>query len=122
MALLDLEMAKRHLRVDFSDDDFVIDLYLGAAERSVTEYLDRVVLPEGTDLPGEEDEGYDETAMLVNPAIQAAILLITSHLYENRESVVDSKLVELPMGVRFLLAPWRVWRTFEEDLPEYPYC
>ena len=115
MALLDLPLVKKHLRVAFDDDDAEIALYQAAAESMVTETLDRVVVETGTVLPLVDEDGYDETAMVVNPAIQAAILLVTGHLYEHREAVTDLKTEELPMSVRALLAPWRVWRKFEED-------
>ena len=115
MALIDLPLVKRHLRVSFNDDDSEIALYLAAAESMVVETLDRAVLPTGTVLPGVDDEDYDETAMVVTPAISAAILLVTGHLYEHREAASDLKIEELPISVRHLIAPWRVWRKFEED-------
>lgn len=42
-------------------------------------------------------------------AIRRAILLIVGHLYENREQTVIGTIVsELPMGVLFLLQPYRL--------------
>jgi len=35
--------------------------------------------------------------------VQVAILLMTGHLYENREATTDARLIELPMGVKALL-------------------
>lgn len=118
MALIFLPLAKKHLRVMHDDDDAEIEIYLAAAESMVLETLDRPVLPTGTTLPVEGEAGYDETAMVVNPAIQAAILLVTGHLYEHREAATDLKIEELPISVRHLIAPWRVWRKFEEDEPD----
>lgn len=41
--------------------------------------------------------------------IRRAILLIVGHLYENREQVVvGASVAELPMGVLFLLQPYRL--------------
>ena len=114
MALLDLPLVKKHLRVSFDDDDTEIALYLAAAESMVVETLDRPVAASGTVLPIVGETGYDETAIVVNPAIQAAILLVTGDLYEHRESATDLKIEDLPT-VRRLIAPWRVWRKFEED-------
>lgn len=118
MALLTLDIVKRHLRVFHSDDDAEIGVYQAAAESIVVEYLDRVVEPEGTTLPGEGDPGYDQTAIVITPAITAAILLMVGDLYENREADVeqDGDAV-LPRPVRALLAPWRVWRTLPEEQP-----
>jgi hypothetical protein len=48
----------------------------------------------------------------LTPTIQAACLLILGHLYTNREDVVTSSgtdgAMELPMGSKYLLAPYRV--------------
>jgi len=47
--------------------------------------------------------------MVVNPAIQAACLLILGHLFANREDVATGVTVaELPMGSRHLLGPYRI--------------
>ena len=115
MALIDLPLVKKHLRIFHDDEDSEISLYLAAAESMVIQTLDRVVVEAGTTLPIEGETGYDETAIVVSPAIQAAILLVTGHLYEHREAATDLKIEELPMSVRHLIAPWRVWRKFEED-------
>ena len=104
MALLDLALAKRHLRVWHDDDDAEIAVYLAAAENIVVEYIDREVVAAGatpTTLDG----------VALSPAITAAILLLTGDLYENREADPEaSGNVVLPKSVRALLAPWRVWR------------
>ncbi|THK38112.1 phage gp6-like head-tail connector protein [Ensifer sp. MPMI2T] len=112
MALLDLALVKKHLRVSFSDDDVEIEAYQAAAESIVTEYLDREVYVEG----GSPTSGDDGTAIEVTAPIKAAILLLVGDLYENREA--DPKLegdAVLPRAVRALLAPYRVWRTFIES-------
>lgn len=46
--------------------------------------------------------------MVVNDDIRASILLITGHLYANRENVVvGASVAELPMGSLYLLQPYR---------------
>jgi uncharacterized phiE125 gp8 family phage protein len=40
------------------------------------------------------------------PTLKAAILLLTGHLYANREAV-GTKLDEVPLGVDALIRPWR---------------
>lgn len=116
MALVSLTLAKRHLRIDFDDDDTEIEVYLAAAETIVTEYLDRAVYPSAEDSPpGAPPSGDDGTALEVTPAITAAILLVLGDLYENREA--DTEAVGdavLPKAVRSLLAPYRVWRILSE--------
>lgn len=114
MALLDLTLVKRHLRVTHDEDDAEISAYQGAAENIAIQYLDREVLPEGSALPAEGEVGYDPYTMLITPAITAAVLLLIGDFYEHREPdmTADGNAV-LPRHVRALLAPWRVWRTVE---------
>lgn len=42
-------------------------------------------------------------------AVNAALLMMVGHLYENRESTAPIDLRELPMGVKALLDTCRIW-------------
>ncbi|KQS74220.1 hypothetical protein ASG25_02040 [Rhizobium sp. Leaf384] len=113
MALVDLELARKHLRIFHEDEDAEIGVYLAAAESIVLEYLDRPVLPLGGTLPAPDTVGY---TMIVTPPIVAAVLLVLSDLYERREAPEkDAGDAVLQPTVRRLLAPYRVWRTSLED-------
>lgn len=46
--------------------------------------------------------------IVVNPSIEAAILLILGHLYENREDVSVVDVSELPKGATWNLNPYRI--------------
>lgn len=46
--------------------------------------------------------------MVVTAAINSAVLLITGHLYRNREAVVSEPASQLPLGAHELLWPYRV--------------
>lgn len=108
MALVSLDRVKSHLRVFHTDDDAQIELYSAAAEAIVLEYLDRQVV--------DDDDEPEGDGIKVTAAIVAAILLVTSDLYEFRET--DPKATGdamLPKSVRALLAPYRVWRTIPEE-------
>lgn len=85
--MIDLQLAKDHLRVDGDDDAGYIGSLIDAAERAVLDYLDAEELPE-------------------SPAVQAGILLLIGSLYENRESLTDRPLAENPLFIR-LLRPYR---------------
>lgn len=50
MTLITLETAKLHLSVDGTDDDALITLYIGAAERSIVEYVCRNIYADQTAL------------------------------------------------------------------------
>lgn len=53
--------------------------------------------------------GYGAASTAVPGPIKAAILLLIGHLYENRESVeIGQSPSILPMGVEFLLSPYRI--------------
>lgn len=47
--------------------------------------------------------------MVVNDSIKSAVLLTVGHLYANREASTNRQLVDLPMGVQFLLQPFKVY-------------
>jgi uncharacterized phiE125 gp8 family phage protein len=51
--------------------------------------------------------GYGAKESAVPAPIRAAILLMVSHLFHNREAVSDSALTELPFGVDRMIEPYR---------------
>lgn len=116
MALLDIAVVRRHLRIMHEDEDEEIAVYQVAAESIVISYLDREVVAVDVSLPIEGEVDHDPCTIHVTPAITAAILLLVGDLYENREADAESKGdAVLPRAVRSLLAPWRIWRTMEES-------
>jgi hypothetical protein len=104
MALVPLETLKLHVRVDGDDEAVVLQVYLDAAEGAIAGYLCRkLIAANATPAAGSMD-------LPLPPPVVAAILLLAGHLYEHRESVVTGTIAtELPMTVRFLIAPYRVW-------------
>ncbi len=110
MALVDLDLVKRHLRIFHDDEDAEVGIYRDAAETIVVEYLDREVVAAG-ETPATED------GIVVTPAIVAAILLLVGDMYEVREPDQKQEGAMLPRAVRALLAPYRVWRTHDEPAP-----
>lgn len=107
--LIDLPTAKLHLRIDGSDEDVILALYIGAAEQSALDYIGRQVYADADTLAAAVLAGTGGTSpIVVNDAIKAAILLILGHLYANRENVATGfSVAELPMGARSLLQPCR---------------
>lgn len=101
MTIITLETAKLHLKVDTTDDDTMIEIYLGAAERAAMDYCNRTIY-------GAEGVGSDLDGVVINDAIKAAILLNLGHLYVNREGVDTVQKQELPMGIQSLLQPYRI--------------
>ena len=100
--LLDLATVKLHLRVDDSAEDALIGLYVTAAEESAMQFLGRTIY--ATELA----QGLDTAGIVINPAIQAALLLIVGQLYANREAVLAGvSVAQLPNGSQYLLQPYR---------------
>lgn len=52
------------------------------------------------------DAGY--TGDAIPPQARAAILLMVGHLFKNREAVSDVSMIEIPLGIEWLLRPLRV--------------
>ena len=109
MPLVTLDVAKMHLKVDEVDEDEGIAIYLGAAEATAVEFLNRQVFEsEEAMAQAVAADKAGEAPMVVNAAIQAAILLILGHLYEHRSDVVAVRdIYELPRGSQSLLQPYR---------------
>ena len=104
MPILTTEQAIAHCRADPEADASVMELYLGAAIDAAQDYLGRKLYESEQALAAAEDE----TGLVPNFAVKAAILLICGHLYENRENVVvGAALQVLPMGAHDLLRPHR---------------
>lgn len=100
--LVNLDTAKLHLRVDHDDEDALIELYTSAAEISAAAWLGRSIYADET------AQGDDTAGVIVDDAIKAAVLLHLGTLYANRESVTPRQVLELPMGAKHLLQPYRV--------------
>lgn len=153
--IISLPTAKQHLRVDGNDEDAILSLYIGAAEVSAAEFLNRALFADQTALDTSAAAVTDtliaagatyesaltaaaaitdpvartaaetyaadvytraqavaaetRAGMVINSAVQAAILLTLGHLYANREEVViGASVAQLPQGARQLLQPYRI--------------
>lgn len=109
--LVDLDTLKLHCRIDINDEDALVVIYGDAADERIESYLNRRVFTTQSALNTAVTAGTaGDDPMVVNDSIKAAIMLLVGHLYNNRESTVDprTEMVELPMGVSYLLTPYRV--------------
>jgi uncharacterized phage protein (predicted DNA packaging) len=90
---LSLAEAKKHLRVEFDDDDELIGNLITASREYAEGFLNRklVAAEEGAEPP------------VVPQKWKQAMLLLIGHWYEHRESVNAGGLTEIPMGVDMLL-------------------
>ena len=94
-ALVTLAQAKTHLRIEHDDDDADIAL---KADQATAVILDYIKYPEGW-------EAWDETTVPLH--IQAAILIMLSKLYDDRNAGADDNpnvaMGYLPPSVTALL-------------------
>jgi len=91
MAFLTLAEAKAHLNVTTDVDDELIVAKLAAASDWVAVYTG-------------EFNGYEP------PRVREAVLMLTAHLYNNRETVlVGITAQELPFGLLDMLSDYRAW-------------
>lgn len=86
-----LEKFKKHLRVDFDDEDDVIQTYLDAGWGWALTYVRRDTVPVGAEAE-----------------FDAAIMLQAASMYENRESDITGTIhTEIPTARR-LIDPYRL--------------
>lgn len=104
-----LELARKHVRADDDEDGGLLEQYLAGAQQAAIDYLNRPVFATREDLDAAIASGAaNESAIVVNAAIRAAILIIFGDMYKQRESVVTGVSVyELPI-VQDLLRPHRL--------------
>lgn len=93
--LLPIELIRKHLRLDYEDEDDLIDLYAESALAWALWFCDNPKLVEADDFPA---------------SFKAALLLLIGHSYANREAVVVGTITaEVPMAVESLLWSSRNW-------------
>ncbi len=103
--MLELATVRKHCRIDadMTEDDDLLVIYSQAAAQYVADTTDRNLYATAAEVP----EG-DETALVLNDSIRAAMLLMVGHWYENREAVIVGSISsELPLAVECLLHPYR---------------
>lgn len=108
MDLVTIEQLRAHCRAE-PEDDTLLTVYADAAEQAAQDFLNRKVYPDAEAMAAAVLDGLaGEDPIVVNAAIQAAILLTAGHLYRNREATTAEPVRDLPQGVHQLLWPHRV--------------
>ncbi|WP_319519906.1 head-tail connector protein [uncultured Martelella sp.] len=87
--MVTLADAKAHCRVDFDDDDAVIERFIAAASAHLASI------------------GVDMSADPLPEPLDLAVLLLVGHFYTNREASSAEALRRTPFGVDRLIAPYR---------------
>ncbi len=105
--MLALNLVKEHCRIeaDFTADDALLQIYIGAAVRYVETWTRRTLYVKSSD-PGFEG---DEDALLLRDDVRAAMLLLICSWYENREAVAMGEALPMPFAFEALLQPYRIY-------------
>lgn len=100
--ILSLAEIKAQLRIepDYTDEDTLLILLGGAAESRTSNYLNRK-------LYASEVPDTDESGLAVSDDIRQAMLMLCSHLYENRSSTSDVEMTEMPQSFKWLVDAYR---------------
>lgn len=98
--MVTLEQVKFQCRIEHDDEDALLDGYIAAARDHVQMHLDRTIYELA--VPDDDPDG-----VIDNASIDQAILMIVAHWYAHRESVSESSMADVPMGVNYLLQPYR---------------
>ncbi|ECO4848233.1 phage gp6-like head-tail connector protein [Salmonella enterica] len=106
MSVTTTETAMFHLRVEADSPDWpLIQGYIDAAEEIAMQYLNRKFYADSNALNSAIDDGSaGENPIVITPAIQVAVLLILTSLYENRG---DAPSEGVPAAAARFLDPWR---------------
>lgn len=88
--LITLDEVKLHCRIDYDDEDTLLQLYIDAALEACQKHIGKSF---------EEQE--------FTPAIKAGCLLYIGSLYSYRETIADLTIKEIPHTVDML---WSVYR------------
>ena len=91
-----LEDIKEHLNIptDFDEDDSYLQSLLTVSLMAIANHLNY----KNEELWADWDE--------IPPPILHSIRMMVGHLYNNRESVSEKKLYDVPMAVSYLLGPY----------------
>lgn len=109
MALVELSLALGFLRQDAGVEDDVVQVLLDGATQSAIDYLNRQVFEDQNSLDAAVAAGTaGDNPMVVNAAIQAAILKTTAELHTNRPDTIVGTVTELPFSARTLLRAHRI--------------
>ena len=109
MSAINIDTVMKHCRADDEDTDMVLT-YLEAAEDHAANYIGRRFYRDQSELDAAvAAETAGAEPIVLTPAIEAACLLITGHLFAHREDVVMGiTSVSMPRGSEYLLFPYRI--------------
>lgn len=101
--IVDVPMVKKHLRVDYSDDDALIEAKIKAAQAHLEGLLGFKINDEYPPI------GTPPKSTAPDDLVEC-VCLLAAHWYENREgSLVGVNAQELPLGISDIVREHRNW-------------
>lgn len=112
MKWLTLDYIKQHSRIDFQDDDSLLELYADSAEETILNIInttyDELLEKFGTDVTTTDDEGTETTTKKLPSNLYHAALLLVDLSYQQRSPVSPSNLYVVPYAFDILVKPYMV--------------
>lgn len=93
MELITLEQAKNHLKVDYEDDDELINRLIASAFDEFEMLTNRKLYAADEVIPESISNGIQ-----VRPSIIQGAYLLIGHWYTNREALSTGNLIEMPFA------------------------
>jgi len=103
MRCIEIQDLKKHLNIDYSDDDAYISDLIDVAQEAIATYLNRPL-----------DEFIDSEGNL-RPVLKHAVRLLVGNWYANREPVAYASATNVPYTLDYLLLPFKRFITEKEE-------
>lgn len=101
--IVDVATLKEQLRIDFGEDDDLIERKIAAAQDHIERHL-------GFKIEEEYAPAGDPLVSTIPPALIEAVCQLVGHWYENREAVnVGNIVTEFPLNVADIVREYRNW-------------
>lgn len=108
--MITLDLIKEHCLISSNEFDNLLQQYWQSAQELVETHTGRKWYTNLDELnqaiTKAEDNG---TGLVYTDGVQTAILMLISGFFENRESISQSDMKELPLGVWSLIQPYRIY-------------
>lgn len=95
---ISIDDIRRHLNIDYTEDDSYLEELIEAAEASVELYLQRPL----SELVGDQKK--------LHPSAKHAIRVLVGNFYANREATAYATPSEIQFGLGWLLTPLKVFK------------
>lgn len=94
MKYMKLDYVKAHSRIDYNDEDALLELYINSAEETVMNYIDRTYEEMQEDYGG------------VPEPIRLATMMLVDVSYQQRSPISTQNFSAVPYGFEMLLKPY----------------